>query len=49
MAQAMIEEISLPSYARHFGSDPFVIADQLRKRVTPIYADQAMEVIRHEQ
>ncbi len=49
MAKAMIEEISLPLYARHLGSDPFIIANQLGKRVATIYADQPMQMIRHQQ
>src|SRR5206468_7429830 len=49
MTQAMIEEISLPLYARQFCRDPFVIANQLRKRIPAIDPDQRMQVIWHEQ
>jgi hypothetical protein len=49
MAKPMIEEISLPLYARQFGSNPFVIANELRKRVTTINADQSVEMIWHKQ
>ena len=39
MSKTMVEEISLPLYARNLGSNPFVIAHQLRKRVTSINTD----------
>jgi hypothetical protein len=49
MPKAMIDEISLPSYARHSGGDPLIIPDQLRKRVAAIDADQAVQMVWHKQ
>jgi hypothetical protein len=49
MPKAMIEEISLPSYARHFGGDSLEIPNQLRKRVAAIDADQAVQMVWHKQ
>src|SRR5438034_2148570 len=49
MPKTMIEEISLPSYSRHFGGDSFIIPNQLRKRVAAIDADQRMQMVRHKQ
>jgi len=49
MPKAMIEEISLPSYAHHFGGDSLIIPNQLRKRVAAIDADQAVQMVWHKQ
>jgi hypothetical protein len=49
VAEAMIKEVPLPFYAGELRSNSFVIANQWRKGVAAINADQRMQMIRHEQ
>jgi len=49
VAQAMIEEIPLPSNACNLGRNPFVIANQFAKRCLSIDAEEGVQMIWHEQ
>ena len=49
MTKPMVEEISLPLYAGQLCSNPFIIANQLRKRVAAVNADQSVQMIWHKQ